>query len=71
VYAARTGGDLDVAFTAMVQDQIGGVMVLPDPFFITRREHLFDLAARHMIPANYPLRVRQGIDESSCGLIDD
>jgi len=41
----------------MVQHQLGALIVLPDPFFIVRREQLVQLAARHMMPAIYPSRV--------------
>jgi putative tryptophan/tyrosine transport system substrate-binding protein len=57
VLGARTGGDLDAAFATMVQHRVGAVIVVPDPFFISRREQLVELAAHHTIPAIYPLRL--------------
>ena len=41
----------------MVQHQIGAVIIVPDPFLISRREQLVALAARHSMPAMYPSRV--------------
>jgi len=56
VLGASTDGDLEVAFAIMVQHQVGALIVMPDPFFISRREQLVGLAARHGMPAIYPLR---------------
>jgi putative ABC transport system substrate-binding protein len=41
----------------MVQHRVGGVIIVPDPFLISRREQLVELAARHAVPAIYPSRV--------------
>jgi putative tryptophan/tyrosine transport system substrate-binding protein len=57
VLTASTDGDLEAAFTTMVARGAGALVVKPDPFFIDRRERLVALAARHAIPAIYPLRV--------------
>jgi len=56
VLTAGTDGDLEAAFASMVQHQVGGLIVKPDPFFISRRPQLVELAARHTIPAIYPLK---------------
>jgi putative tryptophan/tyrosine transport system substrate-binding protein len=56
VLAASTDEDLQVAFATMVQHRVGAVIVMPDPFFISRRERLMGLAASHAMPAIYPLR---------------
>jgi putative ABC transport system substrate-binding protein len=53
VLTASTESDLDAAFSTMVEHRIGGLIVMPDPFFIYRREQLVALAARHAIPAIY------------------
>jgi putative tryptophan/tyrosine transport system substrate-binding protein len=57
VLTASTDGDLEAAFTTMVARGAGALVVKPDPFFMDRRERLVALAARHAIPAIYPLRV--------------
>ena len=56
VLTASNDGDLEVAFTTMVQRRAGALIVKPDPFFIDRRERLVALAARHAMPAIYSLR---------------
>jgi putative ABC transport system substrate-binding protein len=57
VLTASTDGDLEAAFTTMVERQAGAVVVKPDPFFIDRRERLVALAALHAMPAIYSFRV--------------
>ena len=56
VLAASSDGEAEAAFATIVQLRVGALIVLPDPFFISRREQLIGLAARHAIPAIYPLR---------------
>ena len=56
VLTASTESDLEAAFAIMVQHRVGGLIVMPDPFFISRSEQLIALAARHGMPAIYPTR---------------
>jgi putative ABC transport system substrate-binding protein len=56
VLTASTERDLEAAFVTMVQRGVGGLIVKPDPFFIDRRERLVGLAARHAMPAIYPIK---------------
>ena len=56
VLTASTDSDLDAAFATIVQHRVGSLIVMPDPFLFSRREQLITLAARHAIPAIYPIR---------------
>jgi putative ABC transport system substrate-binding protein len=56
VLTASTESDLEAAFATMVEHRVGSLIVMPDPFFIDRRERLVGLAAGHAMPAIYPLR---------------
>ena len=55
-YNASTSQEIDAAFAALVREQADLLFVAPDPFFLTRRDQLASLAARHMLPATYGLR---------------
>jgi putative ABC transport system substrate-binding protein len=57
VLTAITESDLEAAFASMVQRCVGSLIVMPDPFFISRRKQLVALVARHGIPAIYPSRL--------------
>ena len=57
---ATTAGDIDTAFTAMVQNRVGALLVGSDPFFANRREQLIALAAQHAIPTIYAGREMAG-----------
>jgi putative ABC transport system substrate-binding protein len=56
VLTASIESDLEAAFGTMVQHRIDGLIVMADPFLISRREQLVALAARHAMPAIYPVR---------------
>jgi putative tryptophan/tyrosine transport system substrate-binding protein len=55
VLTARTEADLEAAFGIMVRQRADALLVIADPFFIARREQFVALAARHAVPAIYPL----------------
>ena len=60
VLTATSAGDIDAAFTAMVQNGVGGLLIGSDPFFLNRREQIIALAAQHTIPTVYSGREAAG-----------
>jgi putative ABC transport system substrate-binding protein len=62
VLTATTPGGIDAAFTAMVQNRVGALLVGSDPFFFSRREQIFALAAEHAIPTIYAGHETAGAD---------
>jgi putative ABC transport system substrate-binding protein len=56
VVQARTDGELEAAFAALVQQRAGALVVGAEPFFTGRRDKLVELAARQKLPAIYTLR---------------
>src|SRR5215468_7921386 len=53
---ANSEGDIDTAFAAIAEKRADAIVVTPDPFFLSRRERIVALAARHAIPAIYEWR---------------
>jgi putative tryptophan/tyrosine transport system substrate-binding protein len=56
VFRASSEGEFEAAFAAMVQQRCDAILVASDVFFLSRRDQLASLAARHRIPAIYYLR---------------
>jgi putative tryptophan/tyrosine transport system substrate-binding protein len=56
VLNASTANEIDAAFGTLVHERAGALLLGNDPFFFIRRDQLALLAARHAIPAIYPLR---------------
>jgi len=55
-FSARTDPEIDAAFEAVAQQRIPGLVVAADTLFVTHRDRLVTLAARHAVPAIYSLR---------------
>ena len=53
---ARKLEDFDVVFAAMVRQQAGGLIVLPDPLNLSARARIAELATRTRLPAIYATR---------------
>jgi putative ABC transport system substrate-binding protein len=53
VLGAATADQIDEAFAAIVQQQIGALFVSADPLFFAQRARVTTLAARHAVPATY------------------
>jgi putative ABC transport system substrate-binding protein len=56
IVRANAESDFDVAFSTLVHQRAGALLVCSSPFFNTRREQLVILAARHAVPAIYEWR---------------
>jgi putative tryptophan/tyrosine transport system substrate-binding protein len=54
ILKASTEGEIDAAFTTLLQLPAGALVVSPDPLFSSRRAQLVELASRHAVPAIYP-----------------
>jgi putative tryptophan/tyrosine transport system substrate-binding protein len=55
VLKASNEREVDSAFAAMAQQQVGALLVASDPFFYSRRGELVSLVARQGVPAIYYL----------------
>jgi putative tryptophan/tyrosine transport system substrate-binding protein len=55
-FTASTAVEIDATFASLVQRRPDALLVHPDNLFINRRVHLTTLAARHAMPAIFPLR---------------
>jgi putative ABC transport system substrate-binding protein len=53
VMNASTEREIDAAFATFAQQQVGVVVIASDPFFVSRREQIVSLAARHGMPGIY------------------
>jgi putative ABC transport system substrate-binding protein len=53
IVLAATAHDIDMAFVSLVQKGANALIVVNDPFFVSRRDQIVALAARHRMPAIY------------------
>ena len=56
VLHASNERDLDTAFAKMADMRVGALAITADAFFLSRREQIIALAARHSLPATSPWR---------------
>jgi putative tryptophan/tyrosine transport system substrate-binding protein len=56
IVKASSESDIDSAFTTILQQGAGALVVGNDPYFTSRRDQIVALAGRHALPAVYSLR---------------
>ena len=56
VLNASTSREIDAAFASIVREQLDALFVAVDPFLISRRAQLVNLASHHSVPATFPSR---------------
>jgi putative ABC transport system substrate-binding protein len=56
IFRASTIDEIEAAFPSIVQQKIPLLIVVTDPFFVSRRDDLIALAARHKLPTIYGFR---------------
>jgi putative tryptophan/tyrosine transport system substrate-binding protein len=58
LFVAKASNDteLSAAFTSLVQQRVGAVLVAADPYFDTRRDRIIAFAAQNRLPAIYQFR---------------
>jgi putative ABC transport system substrate-binding protein len=56
VLNAGSERDIDAAFASFVQQRVNAIVIGADSLFLSRRDQLVGLAARHALPASYNLR---------------
>lgn len=56
VVTASTPDELEPAFATLVSERVGALVVSGETFFLTQRNRVVGLAARHMLPTIYPYR---------------
>jgi putative ABC transport system substrate-binding protein len=55
VVKAATKADIETAFTSIIEQRGGALVVQTDPFFLSRRDQIVALAEQHTLPAIYYL----------------
>jgi ABC-type uncharacterized transport system substrate-binding protein len=56
IFNARTESELEPAFTALAEQKAAALLVADDPYFLSQRDRLVQLAARYAVPAIYITR---------------
>ena len=55
-FNASTSREIDAAFASFVRERPDALFLASDPYFVTRRVQLANLASHHSIPATYAVR---------------
>jgi putative ABC transport system substrate-binding protein len=53
---ASSPGEIESAFATLVSERAGALVVSGEMFFLTKRDLVVELAARHAVPTVYPVR---------------
>jgi putative ABC transport system substrate-binding protein len=56
VVEVSTDRDLETAFASMARERVGGLVIAPDPFFVSRIKPLAGLALQRALPAAFEFR---------------
>jgi ABC-type uncharacterized transport system substrate-binding protein len=58
LFVSKASNDLELsaAFTSLVQQQVGALLVAADPYFDTRRDQIISFAKQNRLPAIYQFR---------------
>jgi putative ABC transport system substrate-binding protein len=56
IATASTLDELELAFTSLVSERVGALVVSGETFFFSQRNRVVGLAAHHMLPTIYPFR---------------
>ena len=56
ILRASTESEIESAFSKLLQDGAGALLISSDPFFTTRISYLASLAARYRVPTSYSFR---------------
>jgi putative tryptophan/tyrosine transport system substrate-binding protein len=56
VVTASTESDFNQAFATLVREPVGALIVPAEPFFLSQRKRIVEMADRHAVPAIYSLR---------------
>jgi len=56
VIRASTDREFDDVFASLLQNQVAGLVITPDPFLNSRRQQLGELTLRHTMPAVFQFR---------------